>query len=57
MIRLAPILIKLSGKKKSTTNRMSVLHVTNKKYKEQLKDGPDMKHITHLQAPGRSGHL
>ena len=40
MKRLAPILIKLSGKKKSATNRMSVLHVTNKKYKKQLKADP-----------------
>ena len=40
MIRLAPILIALSGKKKSATNRMSVLHVTNKKYKKQLKADP-----------------
>jgi hypothetical protein len=50
VIRLAPILIKLSGKKKSKRNRMSVLHVTHKKYKEQLEDDPDMKRIYELLA-------
>jgi hypothetical protein len=50
IIRLAPILIKLSGKKKSKRNRMSVLHVMHKKYKEQLKDDPDMKRIYGLLA-------
>jgi hypothetical protein len=50
MKRLAPILITLSGKKKDKKNKMSVLHVTNKKYKEQLKDDPDMKRLYDLLA-------
>ena len=50
MERLAPILIKLSGKKKSTTNRMSVLSVMHNKYKKQLKDDPDMKRLYKLLA-------
>ena len=50
MIRLAPILIALSGKKKDKKNKMSVLHVMHKKYKKQLKDDPDMKHLYDLLA-------
>jgi hypothetical protein len=45
MIRLAPILIALSGKKKDKTYKMSVLSIMYKKYKEQLKDDLDMKRI------------
>ena len=50
MKRLAPILIKLSGKKNSTRNRMSVLSVMHTKYKEQLKDDPDMQRLYKLLA-------
>ena len=50
MKRLAPILIKLSGKKKYKRNRMSVLSVMHQKYKEQLKDDPEMKRIYKLLA-------
>jgi hypothetical protein len=50
MTRLAPILIALSGKKKDNKNRTSVLSVMHKKYKEQLKDNPDMKRIYKLLA-------
>ena len=50
MIRLAPILIALSGKKKDKKNKMSVLHVMHKKYKKQLKADPDMKRLYDLLA-------
>jgi hypothetical protein len=57
MKRLAPILIVLSGKKKSTKNRMSQLSVMHTKYKEQLKDDPEHMKRLALPPPGRSGHL
>ena len=50
MVRLAPILITLSGKKKDKKNKMSVLSVMHKKYKEELKDDPDMKRLYDLLA-------
>jgi hypothetical protein len=50
VLHLAPILIKLSGKKKDTRNKMSVLSVMHKKYKEVLKDDPDMQRIYDLLA-------
>ena len=50
MIRLAPILIALSGKKKDKKNKMSVLSVMHNKYKKQLKDDPDMKRLYKLLA-------